>query len=55
MRLVASELAENLSHKVSAVHVREIAPPKRADRIEWLLLTTEEETSLKEAAQTLDC
>ncbi len=40
--------------KVSAVHVREIAPPKGADRIEWFLLTTVEVTSLQEAEQILE-
>ncbi len=40
--------------KVSAVHGREIEPPKGADRIEWFLLTTVEVASLQEAEQILE-
>ncbi len=40
--------------KVSAVHVREIASPKGADRVDWFLLTTVEVTSFQEAEQILE-
>ena len=40
--------------RVSAIHVREIAPPEGARRIEWYLLTTETGTTAEEAVKMVD-
>ncbi len=39
---------------VSAIHMRETAPPDGADRIEWYLLTTVEVTTVEEAKQMVE-
>ena len=39
--------------RVSAIHVREIAPPTGAKRLEWYLLTTAEVRSAEEAEQMI--
>ena len=39
--------------RVWAIHVREVAPPAKADPIEWYLLTTAEVRSLDEAEQII--
>ena len=40
--------------KVSAIHLREIAPPEGAQRIEWYLLTTAAVTSQEQAMQVVE-
>ena len=40
--------------KVSAIHMREVAPPDGADRIEWYLLTTVEVSTAEEAQQMVE-
>ena len=40
--------------KVSAIHLREIAPPEGTHRIEWYLLTTMNVTTADEAMQVVD-
>ena len=42
------------SLKVSAIHMREVAPPEGAHRIEWYLLTTAEIRTAEEAQQMVE-
>ena len=42
------------SLQVSAIHMREVAPPEGAHRIEWYLLTTAKVTTAEEAQQMVE-